>query len=129
MEPEPGRELDRQMAREVLGIEPGDAVPPYSTNDVTAAALAERFSKERGWWHFERREIYGGWSVGWIAESQPLLVSIHPIRASAPTRALAICRSLLKVARSSRSPQVSEHPDLDRPAPQLSLSQHSRASR
>lgn len=129
MEPEPGRELDRQMAREVLGTEPGDAAPPYSTNDVTAVALAERFSKERGWWHFEKREIYGGWSVGWIAESQPLMVSIRPIRASAPTRSLAICRSLLKVARSSQSPQVSEHPALDRPAPQLSLSKHSRASR
>jgi hypothetical protein len=97
-EPEAGPELDRSMERLILGKEPGSDVPPYSTNDAAAVALATRFSRERGWWHFEKREVYGGWSVGWIEESQPLLVSVRPIRASAPTRALAICRSLWKVA-------------------------------
>jgi hypothetical protein len=116
-EMEAGPALDREIEREVLGIEPTGEAPRYSTNDATAVALANRFSRERGWWHFEKREVYGGWSVGWIEESQPLLVSIQPIRASAPTRALAICRSLLKVCR-----EVSSRPDggirrLDRPAP------------
>lgn len=102
MEPESGPELDRRMVREVLGFEPGAAVPPYSTDDMTAAAMAIRFSRERGWWHFEQKGVYGGWSVGWVEEGQPYLHSIYPIRASAPTRALAICRSLLKVAESLR---------------------------
>ena len=80
---EAGPAMDREIEREVLGIEPAGEVPHYSTHDATAVALATRFSRERGWWHFEKREVYGGWSVGWIEESQPLLVSIQPIRASA----------------------------------------------
>ena len=101
-EPEAGPELDSRIEREVLGLHPGTDVPHYSTHDATAVALATRFSRERRWWQFEKREVYGGWSVGWVEESQPLLVSIQPIRASAPTRALAICRSLLKVVGETR---------------------------
>jgi hypothetical protein len=95
-----GPELDRQVAR-LLGGRLG-ASTPYSTDDATAVELAKRFSKEWGWWHYEKREVHGDWSVGWIEESQPLLLSIHPIRLSAPTRALAICRSILKVIESIR---------------------------
>lgn len=116
-ESEAGPAMDREIEREVLGREPSGEVPHYSTDDATAVALATRFSRERGWWQFEKREVYGGWSVGWIEESQPLLVSIQPIRANGPTRALAICRSLLKVTR-----ELSARPDggarrLDRHAP------------
>lgn len=113
-----GPELDRLIEREVLGREPDkdQDVPAYSIHEPTAVALAARFSRDRGWWHFEKHEVYGGWSVGWIEESHPLLVSVQPIRASAPTRALAICRSLLKVVR-----ELNGRPDgarrLDRPAP------------
>ena len=98
MEPEAGPGLDREIERRVCGIEPGPSVPPYSTDEATAVALANRFSRTRGWWFFEKREVFGGSAFGWIQESQPLFVSVHPIQASAPTRALAICRSLLKVA-------------------------------
>jgi hypothetical protein len=112
-EPEAGPEMDRAIEREVLGVEPTKETPPYSTHDPTAVALAARFSRERRWWHFEKREVYGGWSVGWIEESQPLLVSIQPIRASAPTRALAICRSLLKVVHEiqARPDEGARRPD------------------
>lgn len=103
MEPEAGLELDRKIAREILSLEPGDAVLPYSRDDATAAELAARFSREFGWWHFEKKEIYGGWSVGWIEEGQPYLHSVYPIRSSAPSRALAICRSILKAASVVRS--------------------------
>jgi hypothetical protein len=99
-EPQAGPDLDREIERLVLGIAPGDAVPPYSTDDATAAGLAARFCRERGWWRFEKKEVYGGWSVGWIEEGQPYLHSAYPVRSSAPTRALAICRSLLRVAGS-----------------------------
>lgn len=116
-EPEAGRELDRLIEREVLGAQPGADVPHYSTHDATAVALAARFSREHGWWHFEKREVYGGWLVGWIEETQPLLVSIQPIRASGPTRALAICRSLLKVARESSARPNHGRQRLDSAAP------------
>ncbi|MGH9369439.1 MAG: hypothetical protein ACRD3M_17430 [Thermoanaerobaculia bacterium] len=98
MEPEAGPSLDREIERRVCGVEPGDAVPPYSTDEAAAVTLANRFSRTRGWWFFEKKEVFGGSVFGWIQESQPLFVSVHPIQASAPTRALAICRSLLKVA-------------------------------
>jgi len=98
MEPEAGEGLDREIERRVCGVEPGGHVPPYSTDEAAAVGLANRFSRTRGWWFFEKREVFGGSAFGWIQESQPLFVSVHPIQASAPTRALAICRSLLKVA-------------------------------
>jgi hypothetical protein len=98
MEPEAGVSLDREIERRVCGVEPGASVPAYSTDEAAAVALANRFSRTRGWWFFEKREVFGGSAFGWIQESQPLFVSVHPIQASAPTRALAICRSLLKVA-------------------------------
>jgi len=98
LEPEAGPKLDREIERRVLGVEPAATVPSYSTDDAAAVALANRFSRTRGWWFFEKREVFGGSAFGWIQESQPLFVSVHPIQASAPTRALAICRSLLKVA-------------------------------
>ena len=97
-EPSAGPELDREIERRICGVEPGDSVLPYSTDEGTALTLAHRFSRTRGWWFFEKREVFGGAAFGWIQESQPLFVSVHPIQASAPTRALAICRSLLKVA-------------------------------
>jgi len=99
MEPEAGPELDRLIEREVLGVEPADAVPPYSRDEAAAVSLAAKFSREWGWWHFEKKEVFGGWSVGWVEEGQPYLHSIYPVRSSAPSRALAICRSLLKAAR------------------------------
>jgi hypothetical protein len=99
-EPSAGPDLDRQIERLVFSLEPREQVPPYSTDDATASALATRFCQERGWWHFEKKEVFGGWSVGWIEEGQPYLHSAYPIRASASTRALAICRSLLKVAET-----------------------------
>jgi len=98
LEPEAGPSLDREIERRVLGLQPGASVPCYSTDEAAAVALANRFSRTRGWWFFEKREVFGGSAFGWIQESQPLFVSVHPIQASAPTRALAICRSLLKVA-------------------------------
>jgi hypothetical protein len=96
-----GPEFDREVARLLAGgLEA--SIPPYSTDDATAVELAKRFSKEWSWWHYEKREVHGDWSVGWIEESQPLMLSIHPIQLSAPTRALAICRSILKVSESIR---------------------------
>jgi hypothetical protein len=108
MEPQAGRDLDRRIERDVWGVERAESLPCYSTDDTAAVGLARRFSREKGWWYFERKEVFGGTTVGWISESQPLLVSLRPIQASGPTRALAICRSLLKVVGSMehRSPEM-----------------------
>ena len=103
-EPAAGPQLDREVERRVCGVEPGEVVPPYSTDEAAALDLAHRFSRTRGWWFFEKREVFGGAAFGWIQESQPLFVSVHPIQASAPTRALAVCRSLLKVADFLETP-------------------------
>ena len=112
LEPAAGPGLDREIERRIAGGDPNAPAPPYSTDDAAALALASRFSREKGWWFFEKREVFGGASVGWIQESQPLFVSVHPIQASAPTRALAVCRSLLKVADflEAQSPPVPERP-------------------
>ena len=99
-EPTAGPDLDRKVAR-LLGGDPDATVPAYSADDAFAVALAERFSKEWGWWRYEKREADGGWSVGWIEEMEPLLRSVRPIQSTAPTRALAICRSILRVAEST----------------------------
>jgi hypothetical protein len=96
-EPSAGPDLDRQIAR-VLGLDPSANVPPYSTDDAISVALAEWFSKEWSWWHYKKRELYGSWTVGWIEEKQPLQRSTRRVESSAPTRALAICRSILKVS-------------------------------
>ncbi len=98
-EPIAGPELDREIAR-VVGFDGSERIPFFSTDDATAVALAESFSRDRGWWHYKKREVYGGWTVGWIQEKRPASVAIKPIQASAPTRALAICRSILKVVES-----------------------------
>lgn len=94
-----GPDLDREVAR-LLGIHASEAVPRYSTDDRVAVALAEWFSREWGWWHYKKREVYGGWTVGWIEEKQPMQYSCSPIQSSGPTRPLAICRSILKVVES-----------------------------
>jgi hypothetical protein len=98
-EPPPGRDLDRRIAR-ALGIEVSESLPPYSTDEDVAVALAESFAKKWGYWEHVKLEVDGGWTVGWIEEKQPLHHSIRPIQSSAPTRALAICRSILKVVES-----------------------------
>jgi hypothetical protein len=103
IEPDAGPELDREIYRLIEGAEPQGIAPPYSTDDATAVAMAAKFSREWRWWLFEKKNLQGEWVAGWIEETQPLLVSVRPIRASAPTRALALCRAVLKVARSART--------------------------
>lgn len=112
LEPAAGPALDREIERRLWGGESATP-PPYSTDDRAAITLASRFSRSKGWWFFEKREVFGGACFGWIQESQPLFVSVHPIQASAPTRALAVCRSLLRVADflESRAHPVPERPD------------------
>jgi hypothetical protein len=121
MDPEAGPELDREIHRIIEGEEPrsDSEVPPYSTDDATAIAMAARFSREWGWWLFEKKDLQGEWVAGWIEETQPLLVSVRPVRASAPTRPLALCRAVLHVVRTARvrPEKRAAHPDRAAKAP------------
>jgi hypothetical protein len=94
-----GPRLDREVAR-ALGVDASAAVPPYSTNDDIAVALAEWFSREWGCWEYVKLELDGAWTVGWIEEKQPLHHSMRPVQSTAPTRALATCRSILKLTKA-----------------------------
>lgn len=104
-----GPELDRRIQREVLRTIPGDLVPPYSEEDRSATALAHHICRETGW-RLEITELRGTWSVTWAEGEEADLAGLSPQRigalvtASASTRPLAICRALLKAARSPRWP-------------------------
>ncbi len=108
-----GPDLDRRIAREVLKRRIGDAVPAFSEDDNAATALAQEISRETGW-KFELSRSGGVWSVTWIedrrrASADPRRRKIGAlVTACAPTRPLAICRALLKAARSPRWPDGRE---------------------
>ena len=44
-----GPDLDRMLARKVLGARPRAPVPPYSSEDWAAMALAELVGRQSGW--------------------------------------------------------------------------------
>jgi len=107
-----GEQLDRQIERRVFGRDSEKSVPPFSTEDWTATALAELASRRTGWW-FDVAERDGVWEAMWI-EHPPISEERKPgdrilslITATASTRALAICRSLLRAAACPRWPAAS----------------------
>ncbi|HYK41706.1 MAG TPA: hypothetical protein VE007_04895 [Thermoanaerobaculia bacterium] len=106
---EPGPELDREIERRVFGRASTRQVPPFSTEDWNAQALAELVSRETGWW-FDVSERDGLWSAMWIeppagAATKPRRI-LSLITATADTRAAAICRALLRATRCPRWPGV-----------------------
>jgi hypothetical protein len=106
-----GPELDREIARRVLGRPATEDPPPLSTDDAAATALADRLAARSGWW-FEVTHRRGVWSAMWIepprgaAERPRRILSL--ITATGPTPALAICRSLLRASRCPRWPGARE---------------------
>ncbi|MEO8191512.1 MAG: hypothetical protein ABI682_14315 [Acidobacteriota bacterium] len=120
--PESGPELDREIERRVFSRAPARAVPPFSTEDWTATALLELVLRRTGW-KCDLTEQDGTWSAMWIeypgvssaAGSRSKILSM--ITASAPTRALAICRALLKATRCPRWPGISRGNRSDDAAP------------
>ncbi len=118
--PASGPELDREVERRVFSRAPGRSVPPFSTEDWTATALAELVSRQTGW-TCEVSEQNGAWSAIWIehfdASPAPALRPriLSMVTASGPTRALAICRSLVKATRCPGWPGVSRPGAFDLP--------------
>ena len=104
-----GPALDRQIEWRVFGRAAGRSVPPFSTEDWTASALAELVARQTGWW-FDVTQRDRTWEAMWIehppvplhASSRRRILSL--VTATAPTRALAICRSLLRAAACPRWP-------------------------
>lgn len=119
--PSAGPELDREIERRVFGRAPARAVPPFSTQDWTASALAQLVSKQTGW-SFDVSERVGIWSAIWIehppasrdTSGRQRILSL--ITAAAPTRPLAICRAILKASGCPRWPGVSHDAGLREPA-------------
>ena len=108
-----GEELDRQIESRVFGRTAARSVPPFSTEEWTATALAELVARETGWW-FEAAARDGVWEAMWIEYPRDLSDSSRGRRilsmttATAPTRALAICRALIKATGSPRWPRITD---------------------
>ena len=107
----PGTELDREIERRVFGRASGGGVPPFSTQDWTAAALAQLVARRTGW-SFDVAERDGIWSAIGIerstAPSGPGPVRgriLSLVTTTGETRAHAICRCLLQASRSPRWPR------------------------
>jgi hypothetical protein len=108
-----GEELDRLIEARVFGRGAARSVPPFSTEDWTATALVELVSRLTGW-RFEAALRDGTWEAMWI--EYPAKPSDGPrgrrvlslTTATGSTRALAICRALIKATGSPRWPSVAD---------------------
>ena len=101
-----GPDLDRTLARRVLGG-PGDVpVPPYSSEDWAALALAELVGRQSSW-SFHLAFCGNAWMATFTEKGAPKGGSPTApvasfVSASGRSRSLAIARALLKVARCPR---------------------------
>ena len=96
----PGPEFDRELQKRIFGTDRAESVPPFSTRDWTALALAELVA-ERTPWRYQLVESAGTWTAIWFEGGQRRRVAAM-VTARAATRALAICRALSKATRSPR---------------------------
>lgn len=98
---EPGPYLDRMIELKVFGRKPVAEAPPYSTDDGAAERVIAELNRPPLRWVAVREE--NGWTFSWRQPSEtsdPDSTATRYLRlisASAPTRALAICRAALKL--------------------------------
>jgi hypothetical protein len=111
-----GPDFDRELQQRVFGTDHAASVPPFSTRDWTALALAELVA-ERTSWRYQLIESAGTWTAIWFesARSRPVAAMVT---ARASTRALALCAALLKATRSPRWTTASGG-DVPRPSRRL----------
>jgi hypothetical protein len=100
-----GPELDAKLHALIFGDHAGDSVPPFSTRDWTALALAELVSDRKGW-KYQLVEQSGGWTAIWYEPHHGRGSISALVSARGPTRSLALCRALLKAVRSPRWPRA-----------------------
>jgi hypothetical protein len=101
-----GPELDRVLARKVLGEGSPAPVPPYSSEDWAATALAELVGRHSRW-SFHLAFCGNAWMASFTEKGDPKKNIPSPplaslVSATGRTRAVAISRALMKVARSPR---------------------------
>jgi hypothetical protein len=108
-----GSEMDWMIQARVFGCGPGVAVPPFSTRDGTAVALADLVAARTGW-KYQLVEQGGTWTAIWFEPRIGRGGVSALVSARARTRALAICRALLKAARAPRWPKREEISDARR---------------
>ncbi len=101
-----GPELDRLLARRVLGGEGEPPAPPYSSEDLAATALADLVGRQSGW-SFHLAFCGNAWMATFTEKGDPKENAPNPpvsslVSATGRSRALAICRALLKVTRCPR---------------------------
>lgn len=101
-----GPQLDRLLARRVLGGEGEPPVPPYSSEDWAAMALAELVGRQSGW-SFHLAFCGSAWMAtftekGATKSDTPTAPLSFLVSSSGHSRALAISRALLKVTRCPR---------------------------
>ena len=105
-EVEAGPYLDRLVELKVFGQKPVAEPPPYSTDDAAAERVLAHLNRPPLRWMAIHEE--GGWTVAWrepAGTDDPDSTATRYLRlvsASAPTRALAICRSALKLVEAMR---------------------------
>ncbi|HYB54299.1 MAG TPA: hypothetical protein VEG84_10565, partial [Thermoanaerobaculia bacterium] len=101
-----GPELDRLLARRVLGGAGEPPAPPYSSEDLAATALAELVGRQSEW-SFHLAFCGDAWMATFTEKgdrkngaANAAVASL--VSATGRTRSLAICRALLKVTRCPR---------------------------
>lgn len=99
---EAGPQLDRLIELRVFGRKPVADVPPYSTSDDVAERVIARLARPPLRWITLKEGEGEQWTFHWRAPSGPdPEVTISRYRkiasATAPTRALAICRASLEL--------------------------------
>ena len=96
-----GPDLDRELQTRIFGADHANSVPPFSSRDWTALALAELVA-ERTCWRYQLGEQDGLWTAIWFERGSSRRRVAAMVTARANTRALALCRALLKATRSPR---------------------------
>lgn len=103
---EAGPYIDRLIELQVFGQKPASDPPAYSTDDTMAERVLAHLNRPPLRWMAIREEA--GWTVAWRQPSEAddadstATRYLRLVSASAPTRALAICRSALKLVEATR---------------------------
>ncbi|HKA35265.1 MAG TPA: hypothetical protein VKH43_00500 [Thermoanaerobaculia bacterium] len=105
-EPEGGPYLDRLIELRVFGRKPISSVPAYSTDENAADLVISRLNRPPlRWMSLQDGE---SWTFHWrspapgdLSDDSTAARYARLVSASAPTRALAVCRAALKLVKTT----------------------------
>ena len=114
-EPEAGSYLDRLIELRVFGRKPISAVPAYSTDENAADLVIGRLNRPPLRWM--SLQDGNSWTFHWrtpvagqIADDSTATRYARLVSATAPTRALAICRAALRLVKTTEAQPPPESP-------------------